>query len=97
MTFIKTENPITIEAESGEIFRIAPVGGVVHIEIEQFTEESEESDYFIDRWKNEDNFAKPEWQRKQDWIPEDEDEEEYKIKETSSKKPNTDLYSWPLP
>lgn len=34
MSFIKTSDPITLECESGEIFRISPLGGSVLIEIE---------------------------------------------------------------
>ena len=99
MTFIKTQNTITLEAESGEIFRITPVEGVVHIEIEQY-QENEMNDTLVENWKNEDGFAKPEWQRMQDWTPEDENEEEFQISEDEIKKkirPIHDMGSWPLP
>jgi len=106
MTFIKTQHTITIEAESGEIFRITPVEGFVHIEIEQY-QDNEMNDTLIENWKNEDGFAKPEWQRNQDWIPEDdededeeEDEEEFSISKNKIKKairPIHDMGSWPLP
>jgi hypothetical protein len=96
MTFIKTQNTITLKAKSGEIYKITPVKGVVHIEIEQY---NEMNDTLVENWRNEEGFAKPEWQRMQDWTPEEDEEFEILENEIQAKKVSrpTDDCNWPLP
>lgn len=113
MTFIKIQDPITIEAESGEIFKVYPAAnGCAYIEIVQIPEEEMPTDeeyaekmeqqQRVEDWKKEDGFAQPEYVRKKDWIPEDEEEDpddSYNIAHNLKSKPQitNDMCSWPLP
>ena len=79
--FIKTSSQIILEAESGEVYKITPLNGSVLIESQPNIEPN--VDFTIDdelakdvlvklekHWHEEDGFAKPEFQRNRDGVPE---------------------------
>jgi hypothetical protein len=116
--FIKTSDQITLESENGEVYKITPLDGSVLIESQPnaFTEEDKLNQSGIDirdsleKWHREDEFAKPEFQRNQDWLPEDGEIDDYKFEvlkrqiaaiksfnEKEKKRQLNNMNSWPLP